>query len=161
VYLSSFNRGSRRWDYAQDPSLAGVNPLPSLFLQSLLPIRLELAPAIYMQPFSNDIQPISLKKVNPKKCCSHTCPRSTQLIPGQQLLRCSGCKAVSYCDRQCQRDAWALHKYVSFKSTILLGRIHPVTLSLDLCANFNAMLTVLCRKPLIRHCPPWIRSLTC
>ncbi|KAG7172655.1 histone-lysine N-methyltransferase SMYD3-like 2, partial [Homarus americanus] len=38
------------------------------------------------------------------------------------LQRCSGCKAECYCDRDCQRGAWDIHRYECKN----LQRIHPL-----------------------------------
>lgn len=37
--------------------------------------------------------------------------RGFPFIRSNSLSKCSNCRYVYYCDRQCQRDAWPLHKY--------------------------------------------------
>ncbi|PPQ84331.1 hypothetical protein CVT24_012479 [Panaeolus cyanescens] len=44
----------------------------------------------------------------PIDCSVHRC--SFCRVPGDNLLRCSGCKAATYCNQQHQADAWSSHK---------------------------------------------------
>lgn len=41
------------------------------------------------------------------------------------MLKCSVCRYVYYCDRLCQKEAWAIHKLECQNLTLIAPRILP------------------------------------
>ncbi|KAK3271460.1 hypothetical protein CYMTET_20191 [Cymbomonas tetramitiformis] len=38
-------------------------------------------------------------------------------LPGKKMKKCSGCRLVSYCSRECQKEHWKMHKENCFDTT--------------------------------------------
>lgn len=58
-------------------------------------------------PMSGSRDPFNSPTVPPNQC------RYCDRIPNDdsdKLLRCSACKVVKYCDRECQKRDWKFHK---------------------------------------------------
>ena len=54
----------------------------------------------------------------PSKCharredmlANRTCMGCRNRVPKEQLKKCSACKTVRYCSKECQKKAWKIHK---------------------------------------------------
>ncbi|KAL2015196.1 hypothetical protein VTK56DRAFT_6072 [Thermocarpiscus australiensis] len=56
----------------------------------------------------DNYQPGTPRDFNQPSC--HTCGKTRQ-DTAKALLKCSGCKNAWFCDRDCQRNLWSIHKH--------------------------------------------------
>jgi hypothetical protein len=59
--------------------------------------------------YIKDITTSTEERSSNGRCCG-TCGKLAKDCPSGKLMTCSACKVSKYCSRECQEEAWEMHK---------------------------------------------------